>query len=466
MTTYDELRSRHGAAAAAALPVMLDRLEWPADRLAEHRQAALRRLVRVARDLSPWHRKRLADVHPDEVDESTMAELPVMTKDDLMEHFDEIVTDERLRRSVVEDHLAGLPGANPYLFDRYQACASGGSSGRRGVFVYDWDGWVTGYWSCLRHLFRAVRVFPAMANAPQRPVMVAAAVPTHVTASLLRTFAGPQLPWRLAPVTLPVEQRVGMLNEIQPTTLAGYTTALRELAREAQAGRLRISPVQVVVSGEPLLAEIRRELEETFGATVGNVYATSEAGGLATLCGRPDSPWLHLAEDTSVVEPVDAAGAPVDTGTCSDKLYLTNLYNHALPLIRYEMTDQITVLDGDCGCGCTHRRIADPLGRLDDHFDYGGVTVHPHVFRSPLSRRREIVEYQVRQTPRGVDVATLCTAPVDVAAVERELVAALDAAGVPGAEAAVTTVDRIDRGPGGKLARFVPQRPAPAGIVT
>ncbi|MDN5918032.1 MAG: hypothetical protein L0I76_23545, partial [Pseudonocardia sp.] len=127
-----------------------------------------------------------------------------------MEHFDEIVTDERLRRSVVEDHLAGLPGANPYLFDRYRACASGGPSGRRGVFVYDWDGWVTGYWSCLRHLFRAVRVFPALASAPRRPVMVAAAVPTHVTASLLQTFAGPQLPWRLAPVTLPLEQRVGM----------------------------------------------------------------------------------------------------------------------------------------------------------------------------------------------------------------------------------------------------------------
>ncbi|MDN5853428.1 MAG: phenylacetate--CoA ligase family protein [Actinomycetia bacterium] len=461
MSTYEELRSRHAADAAAALPEMLARLDWPADRLAEHRTAELRRLVRVARDLSPWHRKRLAEVHPDEIDEATLAQLPVMTKDDLMEHFDEIVTDERLRRSVVEDHLDALAaGGSPYLFDRYQACASGGSSGVRGVFVYDWPGLVTAYWSCLRHLFRAARVDPAQASAPQRPVMVAAGAPTHVTASWLRTFAGPQLPWRFAPATLPVAQRVALLNEVRPTTLAGYPTALHELAREAQAGRLRIRPVQLVATGEPLLPEVRTELERTFGANVGNAYATSEAGGLATLCGRPESPWLHLAEDTTIVEPVDAAGARVGPGVCSDKIFLTNLYNHALPLIRYEVTDQVTVLDGACGCGCAHRRIADPLGRLDDVFDYGGVTVHPHVFRAALSRHREILEYQVRQTPTGASVAARCTGALDTAGVAGEIAAALGRVGVPDARVEVTPVERIERPASGKLVRFVPLRGA------
>ena len=156
MATYEELRQRHVADAAGLLPGLIERLDWSAERLAAHRQAELRRLVRVAKDLSPWHRKRLSDVNPDEVDESMLAELPVMTKDDLMANFDEIVTDDRLHLDVVEDHLDSLTG-DAYLFDRYHAVASGGSTGRRGVFVYDWDSWAIFYWSALRYEIRALR---------------------------------------------------------------------------------------------------------------------------------------------------------------------------------------------------------------------------------------------------------------------------------------------------------------------
>lgn len=457
MTHYEELRARHVADATAAMPEMVARLDWPADRLAEHRQAELRRLIRVARDLSPWHRKRLADVNPDEVDESTLTQLPVMTKDDLMEHFDEIVTDDRLRRSVVEDHVQGLR-SDAYLFDRYHACASSGSTGRRGVFVYDWDAWVSLYWGMMRSLPRLARLHPELAGALQRLAGVAAEAPTHVSAALLQTFANPQLPTRQVPVTLPLAEQVATLNEIEPTALGGYPSALNCLAAEARAGRLRTAPLLVAGVGEALLPEIRAELEDAFDAMVVNLYGTSE-GGLADSCGA--GPWLHLADDLAVIEPVDVAGAPVPAGECSDKIYLTNLYNHALPLIRYEVTDQFTVLPGDCPCGCVHTRIADPQGRLDDTFHYGDVAVHPHVFRSPLSRRREIVEYHVRQTPRGAAVSARCTEPIDVPGLEAEIASGLTRLGVPEPKIVVSPVEQIARGVTGKLTRFValPQTP-------
>ncbi len=105
MATYEELRQRHVADAAAMLPGLLERLDWSAELLATHRQAELRRLVRVAKDLSPWHRKRLSNVDPDEVDEPMLAELPVMTKNDLMTNFDEIVD----RRPVASRRRRGPP---------------------------------------------------------------------------------------------------------------------------------------------------------------------------------------------------------------------------------------------------------------------------------------------------------------------------------------------------------------------
>ncbi|MGY1704190.1 phenylacetate--CoA ligase family protein [Geodermatophilus sp. SYSU D00697] len=451
MTTYERLRQRHLADATALVPRLFAPLEWPPDRLAEHRRDALRRLVRVARDLSPWHRKRLAGVDPDEVTEETLGELPVMTKDDLMAHFDEIVTDDRLTLDVVEAHLDRLT-SDAYLFDRYHACASGGSSGRRGVFVYDWVGWATVYWSLMRHPVRALRTDPAFAGIRPKLGMVAAAAPTHMTSAAPQTFSNPQMEIVRFPVTLPMAEIVAGLNTAQPTLLCGYSSAMHQLAAEAQAGRLRISPAWVMGTSEPLLPETRAALEEAFGVPVGNWYGTSEAGGN----GCPCRFGTHLADDLMINELVTTDGRPVPPGTRSDTVLLTNLYNTALPLIRYELTDQLTLVEGACPCGCTHRRIEDPYGRLDDVFTYGAVRVHPHVFRSPLSRRREVVEYQVRQTPRGAAVVVHATAPVDTGALAATIAGELAGVGVPDPEVTVTPVARIARPPSGKLKRFVP----------
>ena len=453
MATYEELRQRHLADAAALLPQLVERIEWPAERLAAHRRTELQRLVRVARELLPWHRKRLSDVDPGEVDEATLADLPVMTKDDLMAHFDEIVTDDRLRLDVVEAHLEALT-TDAYLFDRYHACASGGSSGRRGVFVYDWDGWSTCYWGALRYEARARRLDPRLAAAPPRLALVAADTVTHISSSLAQTFWAPGAEWHRFPVTLPVEEIVAGLNAVQPTLLAGYPSALYGLAHEVEAGRLHIAPLRLCSTAEPLLPEIRAALEETWHAPVVNVYSASEGLGVAASCGL--GPGLHLTEDLYIVEPVDAAGRPVGSGVCSNKVYLTNLFNQALPLLRYEITDQLTLLDGPCPCGSAHQRIDDPQGRLDDSFDYSGVTVHPHVFRSPLGRCRHIVEYQVRQTPGGAHVTARCVGPVDIPALEAEIAGELARLGLPAPQVTVTAVERLARQSSGKLKRFVP----------
>jgi phenylacetate-coenzyme A ligase PaaK-like adenylate-forming protein len=460
MTDYQELRARHQAEMAAQAPEAMARLTWPAERLAEHRVAGLRRLLRVAVATSPWHRKRLAGLDPDEVDEATLGQLPVMTKDDLMDSFDEIVTDPRLTLDVVNAHLAALT-TDGYLFDRYHAVASGGSSGRRGVFVYDWEGWATCFWTHLRHVFRALEGDPTLRGLPPRMAMVAAATPTHMTSALPRTFANPRLEVVPCPVTWPVADIVAGLNSAQPTLLVGFPSALHVLTAEAAAGRLHIAPAWVLTTSEPLLPETRAALETTFAVPVSNWYGTSEAGGSGAPCRQ--GPWLHLADDLMITEPVDAAGAPVAPGVRSERLFLTNLYNTALPLVRYEITDQVTVLPdaGPCPCGSTHRRIADPYGRADDVFDYDVGTgtklrVHPHVFRSPLSRRAGIVEYQVHQTRRGAEIAIRCAGPVDLPALESEVARGLSALGLPEPAVTVRPVDAIPRQSSGKLRRFVP----------
>ena len=146
-----------------------------------------------------------------------------------------------------------------------------------------------------------------------------------------------------------------------------------------------------------------------------NLYAAAEVGVIAR--SYPGSVGLHLNEDIAVYEPVDADGRPVAAGTAAAKLLVTNVINHVLPLIRYELADELTVLAEPNPGPWTGRRIADIEGRVEGTFVYDGdVEIHLHLFRSALGRRRQMLEYQVRQTPAGADIAVRTSAPLEIEA--------------------------------------------------
>jgi len=426
----------------ALAPELLRRLDWSAERLAAHRRRALRRLLKTAQAKSAWHRSRLGRIDPDSFEEGDLAALPAMTKHDLMEHFDEIVTDRRLTLDRVERHLAGLAGlaGDAYLLGRYHAIASSGTSGRRGVFVFGWEAWAVRWLSNVRHTLRSQ---PASAGGrPLLQALVAAGDATHGTSALTQTFSGPSLPTVRLPATLPLADIVAGLNQVQPDVLAGYPSALGPLVSEARAGRLRIRPATVVTTSEVLPAAVRHALEETFGVPVTDVWSASEAGGLA--CDCPQAPGMHLADDLVIIEPGEGC------------VYLTNLYNTTQPLIRYQLNDDVTLLDGPCPCGSGHRRIDGVRGRGDDRFVYGPITVSPLAFASPLARQRHVADYQVRQTRRGAEVAVRCLGVIDIVRIQTELTANLLRLGLLDAEVVVRPVEQFDRLGTGKLQRFVP----------
>ena len=418
--SYEELRRRHLADMTAMTAEAVERIDWPAERLAVHRRTMLRHLLVIACQRSLWHRERLGAVAVGGLDEDGLAALPVMTKSDLMENFDAIVTDRRLSLDLVESHLSTLTG-DAYLLDRYHAVASSGTSGMRGVFVYGWEAWALFYLSLRRHSLRSLAAESARATAPIVVAKLGAQRALHPSRAIAQTFADAWEVIHSFPVTMPTEQLVDELNRLQPAVLEGYSSTLYQLVSEARSGRLRIAPRRVAAISEPLLPEIRSALAQAWGVPVMNTWATSEGGGCAASCGT--APAMHLSEDLLIIEPVDADGAPTRPGIPSAKVYLTNLYNPTLPLIRYEITDEVRVLDQRCTCGSVHRLIDDIHGRLDDSFRYGHLTVHPHVFRSALGGHRHVIEYQVHQTARGANLAVRCREGADLAGLRAQLVA-------------------------------------------
>ena len=335
-----------------------------------------------------------------------LGELPTMTKADLMAHWDAIVTDPRLTLETADAHLERVASDGPsYLFGEYQVVTSGGSTGRRGVFVWDFEGWLSFGLARERSSFWLDQRSSA---GEHRRAFVAASHATHPTSILPRTFAGSaQLGVsRSFPVTLPIAEIVAGLNDFQPTDLFSYPSMLSRLAHEARRGELRISPLELNCGAEPLLPEARADIEAAFGRPVINLYAAAEVGVIAR--SFPGSSGLHLNEDNAVYELVDGENRPVSVGTPASKLLVTNVVNHVMPLIRYEITDEVVMLAGPNPDPWTGRRIADVEGRVDDVFVYDGrIGVHPHLFRSALGRRREVLEFQVRQTVDGADIVVV-----------------------------------------------------------
>jgi len=132
-----DMRAVLRALVREALPAHLDRLGWDRALVEAHQQRRLRALLAHARAHSRFHADRLAEVDVDRFTLADLPSLPTMTKAEVMTAFDDVVTDPRLTRDRVEEHLAATGTEAELLLGEYVVLASGGSSGHRGVFVYD-----------------------------------------------------------------------------------------------------------------------------------------------------------------------------------------------------------------------------------------------------------------------------------------------------------------------------------------
>ena len=339
--------------------------------IGERQQQRLVRLLEAARAV-PVYRERLGNGRLRSSDLSRMA--PV-TKRELMDRFDEWVTQPELKLDELRDFVSDpARAAEPYL-DRYVVWESSGTSGQPGIFVQDAHAMaVYDALEAVRHrlparggrgLFAAFAAFDVM-GASDRTALVTATgghFASVVSFERLRRIN----PWlgaasRSFSLLQPVDELVAALNDFQPSVLATYPTAAALLADEAEAGRLRISPRCVVTGGETLGKAVRQRISQVAGCQVRNSYGASEFLPLAWECAHGH---LHVNEDWALLEPVDEKLRPLPAGVRSHSVLLTNLANLVQPLIRYDLGDQVTFTGQRCACGSA-LPVIEVEGRSDD----------------------------------------------------------------------------------------------------
>ncbi|MEA5457119.1 phenylacetate--CoA ligase family protein [Sinomonas sp. JGH33] len=433
---------------------------WGEPQIRDHQDRALAVLRGYAYARSAFYRRHHAGLQG-----APLTELPPVTKAQLMESFDDVVTDPQVRLADVEAHLSELvrsegdPG-QPWR-GRWWAAQTAGTTGRRGVFVWDRREWSTVLASYARANDWAE--VPAGLTRPLSVAVVSSRLPTHQSAVVGATLDSRFVPTLRLDATAPRAETVAALNRFQPRLLVGYASALRPLAAEQQAGRLAIRPQRVVSASEVLAPSAAKEMEEAWGSAPLDVYAATETAGVASPCRYKNR---HLYEDLLVLEPVDASGSPVPPGTVAAKLLVTVLFSRTIPLIRYELTDQLSVDGRECPCGRRFVQVSGVVGRLEDVLHLPGPSgtaeVHPNVFHAILDTAGA-TGWQVRQEADGLTVL-LAGPPPDVAlvALGRELEQALERAGAGETAVRWMVVEEIPRTALGKAPLVRALRPPSA----
>jgi phenylacetate-CoA ligase len=195
----------------------------------------------------------------------------------------------------------------------------------------------------------------------------------------------------------------------RPKAVFAYPNMLAALARRVQETGVPAPQIpKVVVTAEPLYEWQRVLFKEVFGSETFERYGSREIGTVASECCQHGG--MHIFEPTYCLEVIDERGNAVPNGQMGE-LVVTDLFNRAMPLIRYRTGDMVTIDDRPCRCGCSWRRIVAIGGRVVDMIIRpDGTTVEGLVIINALHTSGMRAKVQVVQTsPTSLTVKYLDT---------------------------------------------------------
>ena len=342
--------------------------------LTQHQAQATDKLWDYVRRRSPYYKR----LYPEPIQ---FNKIPPSNKSEIMEHFNEINTENLDRDALVDFRIEKeRTGRMEYYAGGYSVGLSSGTSGNRLLTVLSKK--ERDLYSCLLW---------ARSGIPAK-------VKNYRVLFALRTFNptfteigafGVKMVY--VDYTHPVEALVELINAKHLNILAGPPSLLLMIAGKKDAIDHHIEAV--VSYAEVLDENAKNTLENSFQAPVVQIYQGAE-GFIASTCQAGN---LHINEDVLLVETIKNKG----DGPAS--VLITDLYRRTQPLIRYHLGDLLEIDSAPCSCGSVFRVIKRIHGREDDIFVLLNRDGQPRYFfpdyvrRAIIQSSKEVLEYQAIQ---------------------------------------------------------------------
>ncbi|MEK6299771.1 MAG: phenylacetate--CoA ligase family protein [Acidobacteriota bacterium] len=325
----------------------LEESQWQsAAEIREYQDEQLRSLVEHAYRTAPFYRRRFDDLklRPDDIKTvEDLQKLPVLTKEDVRENFEEMVSSEFARDKLVFCHTSGTTGKSLQFYQEPRAIQF-----RLAV-----------WW---RHRQR----FGVKFDAPYATFTGLAAVPLEQQRP---PFWRENRPMRQTIFTMhhivPAKVRaiVGRLNEGGFDYYSGYPSIIFVLAGLIEEGGHQVTapPKMIFTGAENLYDNHRRLMHDVFKADVTDEYGFSEGCGNASRCERDV---FHEDFEFGILECAESKSIEGDTH--QGRILATGFGSHGMPFIRYDVGDVGTWKDVNCECGRRSKVLTRIDGRVED----------------------------------------------------------------------------------------------------
>jgi phenylacetate-CoA ligase len=357
--------------------------QWlDADTLYQQQWGRVREAVEYAFLHCPYYQERFAGVGFDGTlhDWRDFQRLPFLTKRDIRENGDRLLSNEFRREDLVETKTGGSTGvALKIYFDKRCQELRNAAEMRSN----QWAGWDIG-----------MKVAAVWGNPP-----VADTLKTKLRNLLLNRMI------YLDTMNIDessVRRFVDEWRRENPRVIFGHSHSIYILAMHLQRlGVTDICPRGIISTSMMLLEPERRLIEEVFQCQVTNRYGCEEVSLIGCECERREG--FHLNIDHVVVEFLREDGTAAAPGE-EASIVVTDLINRGMPLIRYRVEDMGVRSDRNCSCGrglpLMERvigRQADFLKRLDGSLVAGVSLVERTLTAIPGIEQMQLVQDDLHQ---------------------------------------------------------------------
>lgn len=279
---------------------------WSLDRLRDYQNARLRKIVRYSYDHIPAYRKKYdahgitpSDIHSVE----DLPKLPLTTREEMQEN--PLFVNQSLIANTL--YTGGSTGSPLRYYESRKGRIVRWNAHLRG---WQWNGYEPGR---------------------KREAVIAAAQGGIGENRKTLTLVGDMTSDSLA-------QNIARLSDFKPQHLRGYVGSLYLLARYCLERGISFPSIESINPiSENLYAFQRETMEHAFGCPVFEEYCCNDGGACAWECDEHLG--LHYCMERAVIEEHDG------------EMIVTDLWNKAMPFIRYQNGDRVNFLKQECPCG-------------------------------------------------------------------------------------------------------------------
>lgn len=394
----------------------------------------LRELLKHSQEHIPYYTRVMKDcdfnVEAEDIYEE-LKKLPILTKELLRKHNDELVATNIDKATLLEMHTSGTTGKALTLYRDKESVA------KQWALCYRHRGWYGCKFGDEHVNFTGKLVVPTAQTRPPFWRKNAAFNQHLVNMQHINEDN--------------IEVIVEFLNSVKPKFYSGYPSIIAEVARLALEKGLVLNdnakPSVVFAGAENTLDYQRDDITAWTGAPVTDLYGLTEGNSHMSRCEHGN---YHVDHEYGYVEAVEPE--ELEDGRVKGKLVATGFSSLGMPLIRYDTGDMAIWApeNFECGCGRQSRVIESIEGRIDDFVELNDgrrIMRFDYLFKGT----DDIKEAQVCQFKKGEVVFKLVIRGEDKSAIESELLAQFKKWIATDMDVHFEYVDRIPRSNTGKF---------------